>query len=383
VNQPAEKTGYTVTFSGVKDYPEETMRRARAMLEALLDESVAPKGSYLFSVNDVYPPFEKLVTARLEVERGSIQTAVLVRLRSRGGNGGSIVGSLYLPPEANRLALAKDMEITADNFNRGGSWVAILQNLPPNAFPRRSVEGPPPQLAILGEKAPQGKLTPDVQKLSVPSAPAQQAHIALVQKPANRNEESVMTTTDRSVMVAKLTEFLKAVAREVADSNGVFPSQGIARHSKPFFPSQEPRWLGQGILFELEHLKWIHHVVGKGQYQIDPEFVAEHGLGLAIQLLPKFIRGQSAVPVTQKEKSKQRSSLEVLLEQQKALTAQIHEAAYARQRELTLAIEQARADVVIAERRVVEAEAELVAHNQEYADLLVIGTSSDSETPMP
>ena len=72
MNQPAEKTGYTVTFSGAKDYPEETVRRARAMLEALLDESAAPEGEYLFGVTDLYPPFEKLATARLEVERGRI-----------------------------------------------------------------------------------------------------------------------------------------------------------------------------------------------------------------------------------------------------------------------------------------------------------------------
>lgn len=191
-----------------------------------------------------------------------------------------------------------------------------------------------------------------------------------------------MTTTDRSVMVAKLAEFLKAVARGLDDNNGVFFSAGIARLSKPLFPDKSPRWLGQGILFELEGLGWVHHVVGKGQYQIDPAFAVKHGLGLTIKSLPKFVRGQSA-EVTQKEGPKHGLSLEDLLEQQKVLTAQIHEAAYARQRELTLAIEQARADVVIAERRVVEAEAELVAHNQEYADLLVIGTSSDSEAPMP
>lgn len=379
MNQPAEKTGYTVTFSGEKDYPDETMRRGRAMLEALLDDSDAPKGEYLFNVIGLYSPFEKLATARLEVERGRIETAVQIRLRSRGGNGGSIVGSLYLPPTVKRDALFGDMEITVDNFNRGGNWAEVLQNLSPNRSPKAGTEipslvgrvSPAPHSGPLSRGTHERACMAVLPSLSVVSAPSQQGSATLVRKATDLNKETSMPTMTRPEMLAKLTEFLKAVARGVADSNGVFPSAGIGRLSAPLFPGQQPRWLGQGILFELEALGWVHHVTGKGQYQIDVAFVVEHGLGLSIRPLPKFVRGQGATPVMRKERPGQGSSLESLLEQQRTLTTQIREAAHTKQRELTLAIERARADVMAAERRVAEAEAELIAHNEEHAHLLV------------
>lgn len=375
-----QKTGYEVTFSGGSNYPEETLRRAKPMLQALLDESAAPIGDYLFNITGPYPQFEKLAVAHLEVGLGAKETAVLVMLRSRGGTGGSICGSLYVPAGVDRSRLFNDMKITADNFNKGGGWAGVLQNLPPGPSPR-STE---PTLTVESLRGagqnpafwrPNNSKAPSVSGSPSPSIlPPQPSLIRLVEEAVPEPEKETtmpapaITGFDKK---AKLAQFLQNVVKGTADSNGVFSGKKIIAFSKPLFPDEvRVRWLGQGILFELEHLEWIRHV-GIGQYQVQPAFVVEYGLGLTIDPLPRIPRGpRTVVQKIPSDKSSGASDLEALFRQKEELETRIRLEVRARQQELIRTIEEAKRAVLRAQQQVVADEAALAAHNEQYAELL-------------
>ncbi|MFA9262606.1 MAG: hypothetical protein ACEQSB_04605 [Undibacterium sp.] len=231
-----EMSAFTVVLDGSGAFPEETIRRVRVMLQALLVETAAPKGEYQLRIKGGHPPFEKFPGPHLEVAEGAVSIAVLIMVRARHGADGSLCGSLYPPEGSNRTALLKDMKIAADAFNRNGDWADVLHHLPPNPPPAGS-RGPSQPAPLSAAVVP-----------GVVSSPSQ---------PAARTQK---------VPDDEYSRFLKRVLEGKED--GIFTGKQLSEEARRWFTEKPPRWYATGITSELlgKKRRWIRRI-GSSQYQ--------------------------------------------------------------------------------------------------------------------
>lgn len=267
--------GIQVSLEDAQMLPSETNRRLAPMLEGLLAKARAPHGQYHFACRGRYKPFESLAYAYVEVEMGGQSDALAVRMRTRGGQLGSVYGNLRLPAGVERGELFRAIQGVLEDLNKS-KWEEVLHNISPEPHPERQKSVWEPPSSHVASSTPPAQLpvapTSSTQPGSVVGEDVSQTDSvkSLLASPLARMvEQATIPVTDKAAnKEQERIKFLLTVLDQAP--SGVF----FWRDTKKAQELITGNRIGLSQL--LQGLHWIATTARPGQYRITDTFLRAH-----------------------------------------------------------------------------------------------------------
>lgn len=274
MNAPAEmSTAIVLRLSEMSTHVHpETWKRATAMIQALLQEAEASPGEYVFVAKALFREYESLPSPHLEITPGSQPNLLIIKMKARGGNEGTLWGDLQLPHGVKRERLLQEAGLATRKFNAEG-WSDVVNFIPP---------GPPPERVMTRQVFSDVARAHDADGAARPGNGAASGGLvshASSGPPPDQSEKE------------RCARFLLRLLRGA--ENGLFLIKNASPAAREIFPDRNLHGLVTGLFSKLTGFGWIRRV-GKGQFQVEEVFVRERNLGFNLKPLPKLARNSSS-----------------------------------------------------------------------------------------